>query len=217
MLVNTIMSVQTAIQSLDLHTLGPHTLDIRKHIEAYSTLEWLQAREHNMTQIKQCIAPKHLCHVENIDIGVGEEVLLCDMSWRVKIKSALLAGKTGNPSIEFTDERMRGLMTSNPQFCTDPDLLCPAVEDIFCACLHAMVYATVDIMDQRSSLPSVDEMVSNMKASPSLHGAEVRSKALAVKVLAAAYSDAREKKLLVRLPSANRAKVLDSLTGEYRK
>ena len=213
----TIMAVQTAIQSLNLHTLGPHTLDFRKHIGQYSTLEWLQTREHNMDGIKDCIASKHVCLAENIDIGVGEDVLLCDMALRVKGKAAVLAGKRVDMGIDITDERIRGLMANIPQFCTDPDLLCPALEDIFCACLHAMVYATVDVMDHRPSLPTVEDMVLIINASPSLHGAEVKKKALVVNVLTAAYRDAIEQNVLVSLPIANRANVLYTMKGEYKK
>lgn len=205
------MSSQTAIQSLKLHTLGPHTLDIRNHIDLYSTLNWLQAREHNMAAIKDCIAPKHVCLCENIDIGVGEEVLLCDMAMRVKSKSAVLASKRCDLGIDFTDERMRGLMANIPQFCTDPDLLCPTLEDIFCSCLHVMVYTTVDILDQSPSLPSVEDMASIMKASPALHGAEVKNKTLAITILANAYINALKHKLLIYLPTANRAKIVQSL------
>lgn len=74
-----------------------------------------------------------------------------------------------------------------------------------------MVYATIDIMDRRSSLPTVHEIRSIMKALPVVHGAEVRKKELAVQVLAAAYREALCQNGLVFLPSVNRENIMLSV------
>ena len=205
-MVVTIMSIQTVIRSI-----SPKLLDIRKHIRSYSTLEWLWAREQNMSALKSCIATEHRCHIEDIDIGVGEEMLLGDLLLRIKTKRDTLATKTGDYELEATLERMRGLMANTPQFGTNTDCLCPDLNELFCICLHDMVYATVDIMDRRSSLPTVQEIKSIMKASPAVHGAEVRKKELTVQALAASYKKALRQNHLVFLPTVNRETILLSI------
>ena len=201
------MSIQTVI-----HGISPKLLDIRKHIRSYSTLEWLRAREHNMSTLKSCIATEHRCHIEDIDIGVGEEMLLGDLLLRIKSKGEPLATETRDSELETTLERMRGLMASIPQFGTHTDHLCPDLAELFCICLHAMVYATIDIMDRKSSLPTVQEIMSIMKALPVVHGAEVRKKELTVRVLAAAYREALYQNGLVFLPSVNRENIMHELS-----
>lgn len=48
-----------------------------------------------MSALKSCIATKDRCHIEHIDIGVGEEMLLADLLLRVKSKRDPLATKPG--------------------------------------------------------------------------------------------------------------------------
>ena len=203
------MTYQTTIQPSKLHTLCPQLLNIRRYLESYSTMAWLQTREHNMIVLKGCIAAEHLAHVEDIDIGVGDEMLLGDLVMRVS--SERWSSKAETSDTDCTIRRMRGLMASLPQFGIHMDRLCPMLDELFCVCLHAMVYATVDITDKSPSLPSVEQMEIIMKQRPVLQGAEVTKKELVVRVLTAAYRHAMDQVLLRVLPIANRRKVLASL------
>lgn len=202
------MSFQTVVEPFKLHRLSHKLLDIRKHIGSYSTLEWLEARETNMAMLKKCIATKHMCHVEDIDIGVAEEMLLCDLILRINTNRVPLGSNGGDSEVEDTIERMHALMANITQFGMGIDHLCPELDEVFCVCLHNMVYATVDIMEPSSSLPTVEQMKCIMKESRVLHATEVQKKELAVHVLADAYRKAKEQKLLVFLPNANRKNVL---------
>ena len=69
-----------------------------------------------------------------------------------------------------------------------------------------MLYATVDVTDERPSLPSVKEITSIMKGSPVVHGAEVRRNELAVHVLTDAYRHAVDQDLLRVFPVTSRKK-----------
>ena len=167
-----------------------------------------------MSAIKGCIATEYCCHVQDIDIGVGEDMLLADVLLRIKSRQQRTTNKPGHSECDVTGQRICGLMANIPQFGTKTDQLCPDLDELFCICLHAMVYATVDIKDQRLSLPTVHEIKSIMKASPGLYGAEVTKKELTIKILAGAYKVALRQNLLVLLPSVNRQNMLLSLSAK---
>jgi hypothetical protein len=164
-----------------------------------------------MGVLKGCIAADHQAHIEDIDMGVGDEMLLGDLVLRISSKRQSLFSKEWESDVDRTVERMRGLMAKTPQFGIHADRLCPTLDEVFCACLHDMVYATVDITDESPSLPSVEYMKSIMKQSPVTHGAEVKKKVLVLQVLTAAYRHAVDQGLLRMLPIASRKNVLATL------
>lgn len=190
--------------------LSPRLLDLRKYIESDSTLEWLETREHNMSVIKNCLGAEYQKYIRDIDIGVSEEMLLGDLLIRINCNQDTL-WRGGDPDVEATNERMYELMANNPQFGTNSDPLCPELEEVFCVCLHAMVYATIDITNKSSSLPPLEEMKCIIKTSPAVHGTEVQKKEFALQALAAAYRKAKEGDLLLFLPLENRRKILLSV------
>lgn len=108
-------------------------------------------------------------------------------------------------------------MTNIPQFGTNTDCLCQHLNELFCICLHAMVYATVDIMDRRSSLPTVQDMKSIINASPAVHGAELRKKELTVEVLVASYKKALSQNCFVKLAIVNRENIITSLWKKIKR
>lgn len=203
------MSYQTTIQPSKLHTLCPQLLNIRKHLTSYSTIAWLQAREHNMMVLRECIAAEYHVHLEDIDIGVGDEILLGDLMLRSSGKQC--NGEADTSDVDHTVQRMRELMADLSQFGFHVERLCPSLNELFCVCLHAMVYATVDIMDKSPYLPTMEQMEIIIKQLPEVQGAEIKKKELVVRELITAYRHAMDQALLRVLPIAIRRKVLAAL------
>jgi hypothetical protein len=164
-----------------------------------------------MAVLKGCIAADHLSHIEDIDIGVGDEILLADLRLRIHGKQQTSSSQAASSDIENTNQRVQCLMANLHQFGTNVDRLCPALDEVFCLCLHAMVYCTVDVLDHSHSLPSVAKMKVILKQLPVVQGAEVKKKEFAVQVLTAAYRRALDKDLLGVLSVATRKNVLASL------
>jgi len=163
-----------------------------------------------MMVLRGCIAAEYQVHLEDIDIGVGDEILLGDLVLRISGKLRI-SDKANTSDVDHTVQRMGGLMADLLQFGYHVERLCPSLNELFCICLHAMVYATVDIMDKRPVLPTVEEIEIIINQLPEVQGAELKKKELVVRGLITAYRHAMDQASLRMLPIVTRRKVLAAL------